>query len=76
MERVGLGDQLADWLVRHCPLTTLTLLSLIVIASAVTLDKPWILIAAAALGDVALRYSRRARRPRADASPIRSGATA
>lgn len=64
-QRIGLGDQFAEWLIRRIPLTTLVLLSLVVIAPGVTLDRPWILIAAAVAADVVLSFSRRTRRPRA-----------
>ncbi len=63
--RSGIGDQFAEWLIHHCPFTTLALLSLVVSASMVTFDRPWIIVAAAVFGDVVLSYSRRARRPRA-----------
>jgi hypothetical protein len=69
-QRLGLGDQLAEWLVRHCPLTTLALLSLVVIASTVTFDRPWIVVGTAAAGDATLTWVRRARRSRA-ATPAR-----
>jgi hypothetical protein len=62
---VGLGDQFAEWLISRIPLTTLVLLGLVVIASAITFDRPWILIAGAVAGDVVLSFSRRTRRPRA-----------
>ena len=60
---VGLGDQFAEWLIGRIPLTTLVLLSLVVIAPAITYDRPWIPIAAAAAGDIVLSLSRRTRRP-------------
>lgn len=67
-QHLGLGDQFAEWLIRHCPFTTLTLLSLVVIASAVTFDRPWILVSFAALSDVALGLTRRLRRRAAQES--------
>jgi hypothetical protein len=61
-QNLGFGDQFAEWLIRRCPFTTLTLLSLVVIASAVTFDRPWLLIAAAVVADLTLSVVRRSRR--------------
>lgn len=63
-QQIGLGDQFAEWLVNRIPLTTLVLLSLVVIASVVTLERAWILVAAAAIGDVILNVTRPRRRGR------------
>ena len=62
-QQIGLGDQFAEWLIHRIPLTTLVLLSLVVIAPAVTFDRPWIVVAAAVIGDVILNVSRPRRRP-------------
>jgi hypothetical protein len=35
-ERTGVADRLTDWLLRHCPFTSLTVLTLLVIGSAVS----------------------------------------
>jgi hypothetical protein len=59
---LGFGDQFAEWLIHRCPFTTLTLLSLVVIASAVTFDRPWLLVAAAISADLTLSVVRRSRR--------------
>lgn len=61
-QQLGFGDQFAEWLIHRCPFTTLTLLGLVVIASAVTFDRPWLLIASAVVADLILSVLRRSRR--------------
>jgi hypothetical protein len=63
-ESAALGDQLADWLLRHCPFSTLALLSLVVLGSAVQLEQPLVLLLVAMIADVSLSLARRARRAR------------
>jgi hypothetical protein len=62
VQHLGLGDKFAEWLIHRCPFTTLTLLSLVVIASAVTFDRAWLLVAVAAVADLTLSLVRRSRR--------------
>jgi hypothetical protein len=69
-QQLGFGDQFAEWLIHKCPFTTLTLLSLIVIASAITFERPWLLIAVTALADLALSVLRRSRRRPARATRV------
>ena len=69
-QQLGFGDQFAEWLIHKCPFTTLTLLSLIVIASAITVERPWLLIAVTALADLALSVLRRSRRRPARATRV------
>jgi len=61
-QQLGFGDQFAEWLIHKCPFTTLTLLSLIVVASAFTVERPWLLIAVTAVADLTLSVVRRSRR--------------
>jgi di/tricarboxylate transporter len=68
VERGGVVDQLADWLLKHCPLTALAVLTLIVIGSSVPLDHPVLLVIPVILADVALSWFRHARRARKSAA--------
>lgn len=75
-----LADRLADWLLTHIPLSTLTLLTLLV-ASPLGVPKPWQLFVAAAVADAAItvvRLRRRAKgrleRPTAAPIPRRAAA--
>ena len=61
-QQLGFGDQFAEWLIHKCPFTTLTLLSLIVVASAFTVERPWLLLAVTAVADLTLSVVRRSRR--------------
>jgi hypothetical protein len=69
-QQLGFGDQFAERLIHKCPYTTLTLLSLIVIASAFTFERPWLLIAVTAVADVMLSVLRRSRRRPARAARV------
>ncbi len=64
IEHPKLADRLADWLLTHCPLSTLTLLTLLV-TSPLGVPRPWQVIASVAAVDVMfnlVRWRRRARR--------------
>ena len=61
-----LADDLAEWLLAHCPLSTLTVLTLLVIGSTVTITQPVAIILIAALGDLTISLMRRIRRKRRD----------
>ena len=77
LERPKLADRLADWLLTHCPITTLTLLTLLV-GSTLGIPRPWQVFAMVAGADAmfnVVRLRRRARRPRQSAA-MRPGATA
>ena len=63
-EYAQLADELAEWLLAHCPLSTLTILTLLVIGSTVMITQPLALIAIAALGDLTISLMRRIRRKR------------
>ena len=63
-ETAALGDQLADWLLVHCPFSTLALLTLVVLGSALQVSQPIVVIVAAMIADVCLSLARRARRGR------------
>jgi hypothetical protein len=72
--RVGeyalLADDLAEWLLAHCPLSTLSILTLLVIGSTVMITQPIAIIVIAALGDLTISLTRRIRRKRrAQGSP-------
>jgi hypothetical protein len=68
--RVGeyalLADDLAEWLLAHCPLSTLTILTLLVIGSTIAITQPLAIILIAALGDLTISLMRRIRRKRRD----------
>jgi hypothetical protein len=67
---------MAEWLLKHCPLTALAALTLIVVGSSITLAHPLLLLVPVILADVALswyRYARRARRSAAAAQSSRFG---
>ena len=59
-----LADDLTEWLLAHCPLSTLTILTLLVIGSTVTITQPLAIILIAALGDLTISLMRRIRRRR------------
>lgn len=71
-EIAALGDQLADWLLIHCPFSTLALLTLVVLGSALRFSQPFVIVLLAMLADVLLSFVRRARRTRraAQTEPI------
>jgi hypothetical protein len=73
-----LADDLAEWLLAHCPLSTLTVLTFLVIGSVVLVTQPLTIIVIAALGDLAISLMRRIRRKRRhqDARPAVHHATA
>ena len=65
-ERPKTADRLTDWLLTHCPLSSLTLLTMLVVSSAFGFAGSWPILAAATLGDLgitAVRWRRRAKRP-------------
>jgi len=65
-----LADDLAEWLLAHCPLSTLSILTLLVIGSTVMITQPIAIIVIAALGDLTISLTRRIRRKRrAQGSP-------
>lgn len=79
-ERPKISDRLADWLLAHIPLTTLTLLTLLV-TSPLGVPKPWQVFVVAAAADVAINAARRRRREKrrdeeTSAGPIRRRAAA
>ena len=59
-----LADDLAEWLLSRCPLSTLTILTLLVIGSTVMITQPIAIIVIAALGDLTISLMRRIRRKR------------
>lgn len=61
-----LADDLAEWLLAHCPLSTLTVLTLLVIGSAIVVTQPLMIVLIAALGDLTISLMRRIRRKRRD----------
>ena len=78
-ERPKTADRLADWLLSHCPLTTLTLLTMLV-GSTLGIPRPWQVFVVVTTADVAfnvIRWRRRAKRtPHVREAPLRSRATA
>lgn len=58
-----MADRLAEWLLSHCPMTTLTLLTMLV-GSAIGIPRPWQIFAAVVIADVAINVIRRRRRPK------------
>lgn len=63
-DRMGLVDLAAEWLLAHCPFTTITVLTALVLGSIVDIPRPalWALIVPAA--DLLLNLVRRQRRAR------------
>lgn len=68
-ESAALGDQLADWLLIHCPFSTLALLTLVVLGSALRFSQPFVIVLLAMFADVLLSLVRRGRRARRAAEP-------
>jgi hypothetical protein len=64
-----LADDLAEWLLAHCPLSTLTILTLLVIGSTIPITQPLAIIVIAALGDLTISLMRRIRRKRLGQGP-------
>lgn len=60
-EGLALADRLAEWLLSHCPMTTLTLLTMLV-GSTIGVPRPWQIFAAVVVADVAINVVRRRRR--------------
>jgi len=68
-----LADDLAEWLLAHCPLSTLTVLTLLVIGSAILVTQPLAIVLIAALGDLTISLMRRIRRKRRDQPSAHAG---
>jgi len=68
-----LADDLAEWLLAHCPLSTLTVLTLLVIGSAILVTQPLAIVLIAALGDLTISLMRRIRRKRRDQPSTHAG---
>jgi hypothetical protein len=65
-------DQLAEWLLTHCPCTALALLILLVAGSRVAVPRPLAFVAAIAAVDIVVNVIRERRHPqRAGRSEIR-----
>jgi len=69
VEYSRLADELTDWLLARCPLSTLTILTLLVIGSTVTITQPLAIIVIAALGDLTISLTRRIHRKRREDGP-------
>jgi hypothetical protein len=68
---VGLIDKVAEWLLTHCPFTTLTVLTTLVIGSIVPIPQPVTVAIAVPLADVLfnlIRVKRQSRRDRASSN--------
>lgn len=63
-EHLGIVDIIAEWLLVHCPFTTITVLTALVLGSTIDIPRPelWAVIVPAA--DVLLNLVRRHRRAR------------
>jgi len=68
-----LADDLAEWLLAHCPLSTLTVLTLLVIGSAILVTQPLAIVLIAALGDLTISLMRRICRKRRDQPSTHAG---
>jgi len=55
-------DHLAEWLLAHCPFSTLTVLGLVVLDFAVTVPRVPVIVASVVAADVLLNLARRLRR--------------
>ena len=76
-ENLRTADRLADWLLAHCPLTALTLLTLVV-GSSLGIPRPWQIFAVVVTADIAfnvIRWRRRAKRS-VQGPTLRQSATA
>jgi hypothetical protein len=75
-ELAKLADRLADWLLAHCPLSTVTLLTLLV-GAPLGIPRPWRIVVLIAMIDAALNAIRWRRTKRGGPAPsMRSRATA
>jgi hypothetical protein len=61
--RESLIDQLAEWLLAHCPFTTLTVLIVLVAGSLINVPQPMTLAVVMPLADLTLNFVRRHRVP-------------
>lgn len=68
-ESAAPGDQVADWLLIHCPFSTLALLTLVLVGSALPFSRPFVILLLAMIADVLLSFVRRGRRARRAAEP-------
>ena len=64
-------DRLADWLLNHCPFSTLTVLTMIVAGSSIPFPRPIVVLIPVILADVALNLFRHVRRTRREDRPSR-----
>lgn len=69
-QRAGRVDRLADWLLTHCPCSSLTLLTVLVVGSAHLIPRPLPVVAGIISADVAINLVRKARRDRRAARAI------
>jgi hypothetical protein len=59
-------DQLAEWLLAHCPFTALALLILVVAGPAVPVGRPLVFVAIVGSADVAVNIVHNRRQPKRD----------
>jgi hypothetical protein len=55
---MGRVDRRADWLLAHCPYSTLTLLTTLICGSPNTMSEEWPILAVAVIGDVGINLFR------------------
>jgi len=60
----GIIDHFVEWLLTHCPFTTLIVLTLLVAGSVLDFPRPMALAVVVPLADLTLGFLRRSRRPR------------
>lgn len=63
-ERPSVADRLTEWLLTHCPMSTLALLTMLVMGATLGVYWPWPVLVTAVTFDLALHLIRRRRSKR------------
>ena len=74
--RLSAADRLTEWLLTHCPMSTLAILTMLVMGATLGLYWPWPVIVTAVTFDVAINLVRRRRSKRSVRSAVHSRASA
>ena len=63
-ERLSIADRLTEWLLTHCPMSTLAILTMLVMGATLGLVWPWPVMVMAVTFDLVLYFIRRRRSKR------------
>jgi hypothetical protein len=75
-QRLSAADRLTEWLLTHCPMSTLTILTMVVMGATLGLIWPWPVVVTAITFDLGLHFIRRRRSRRSVRSTAHSRPTA